>query len=301
MEPLDATRPFTRHEAQARGVTDGRLRGPGYRQLFRGVYVASSLTPTLIVRARAALLIHPDDAVVGGLTAAALLELPVTGSDQIDVRVVSATDRRPRPGLRSTTGAAGATVGEVGGVPVVTGATLFLQCAQHLCLVDLVVLGDAIVRRRMTTPEALVESCAEARGRDIALARRAAGLVRRRVDSAMESRLRMLLLLAGFVEPLVNPTVAGLYRPDLCWAGIRLVVEYDGRHHRDDLDQWDHDIERNEWFERHRWLMVHVVARGIFQRPDETIERVMAAWCAQGGTPFRPSDEWRAHFSVSDR
>jgi len=184
---------------------------------------------------------------------------------------------------------------------VVTGPSLFLQCALRLGLVDLVVLGDAMVRRRVTTPEALVDTCARARGRGIALARRAASFVRRRVDSAMESRVRMLLVLAGFVEPLINPTVAGLYRPDLCWAGMRLVVEYDGRHHRDDLDQWDHDIERNDWFERHGWLIVHVVARGVFQRPDETIERVLAAWCAQGGSSFRPSEEWRAHFPVSDR
>ena len=117
----------------------------------------------------------------------------------------------------------------------------------------------------------------------------------------MESRLRMLLLLAGFAEPMVNPTVAGLYRPDLCWAGLLLVVEYDGRQHRDDLDQWDHDIERNEWFARRGWLVVHGDARGVFQRPDETIERVLAAWTAQGGAPFRPSEEWRAHFPVVDR
>lgn len=301
MEPLDTRRPFTRRHALNAGITDGQLRGPSHRQLVRGVYVDSSVVVTPTVRARAALLLHPQGAVIGGLTAAALLGLPVPRVDQTEVFVESANDRRPRPGLRSTTGATGAATQEVDGVPVVTGPSLFLQCAPYLTLVDQVVLGDAMVRERLATPEALVQACAGARGRGVALARRSAGFVRLRVDSAMESRLRMLLLLAGFAEPLVNPTVAGLYRPDLCWAGMRLVVEYDGRHHRDDLDQWDHDIERNEWFEQRRWVIVHVVARGIFHRPDETIERVLAAWSAQGGAPFRPSEEWRAHFPVIER
>ena len=126
MEMLDSTRPFTRREALRAGVTDGQLRGPGYRQLFRGVYADSSVVVTSKVRARAALLLHPEGAVIGGLTAAGLLDLPVPGHDQTEVFVASAGDRRPRPGLRSSTGAIGAVLGEVDGVRTPHDASLSL-------------------------------------------------------------------------------------------------------------------------------------------------------------------------------
>jgi len=298
MSTLDTSQPFSREAALEAGIADGQLRGPAYQSLFRGVYVASTIAVTLPVRARAALLLHPAGAVVGGHAAAELLGLPVPQRDVVEICVDSAACRRPRPGLRSTVHAVGE-VGAVDGLPVATGAPLFLQLAPDLGLVDLVVLGDAMVRRALVTPAGLVAASESARGRGVGQARRAAALVRPRVDSAMETRARLLLVLAGFPEPMINPTVAGRFRPDLCWNALRLVVEYDGRQHRDDLDRWDHDINRNEWFARHGWVLVHLVARDIFQRPGETIRRVRAAWDEQGGMPFRPSEAWRAHFQVA--
>ncbi|PKW28112.1 hypothetical protein ATL31_2968 [Phycicoccus duodecadis] len=56
----------------ASGLTPGRLRGPGYRQPFRGVYVAASLPVDARVRAQAALLIAPSDSAVSRHTAATL-------------------------------------------------------------------------------------------------------------------------------------------------------------------------------------------------------------------------------------
>jgi len=179
------------------------------------------------------------------------------------------------------------------------GTQLFLQLADRLPLIDLVVVGDALVRRGSASPDALVAAAEKSSGRAATQARRAAAYVRERVDSPMESRLRMLLVLAGFPEPIVNGTVDGRYRPDLSWpAPLCLIVEYDGRHHRADLDQWDHDIERTEWFRAHDWEILTVVARDIFQRPDELLKRVYAAWIRRGGAPFRLCEAWRAHFEV---
>ena len=73
-------------------------------------------------------------------------------------------------------------------------------------------------------------------------------------------------------------------------------MEYDGRHHRADLDQWDHDIVRGEWFARHGWMIVTVVARDVFVRPAELLQRVPAAWLRAGGTPFELDRGWRSHF-----
>jgi hypothetical protein len=67
----------------------------------------------------------------------------------------------------------------------------------------------------------------------------------------METRLRMLIVLAGLPEPQVNLTLrAGdgtpLRRYDLCWPEVRVIVEYDGRHHVEREEQWEADLDRRE-------------------------------------------------------
>jgi len=69
-------------------------------------------------------------------------------------------------------------------------------------LTELVTAGDSLVRRAGVEPDRLIEAASSARGvRGARLARQAAALVRRGVDSPMESRLRLLLVLAGLPEP----------------------------------------------------------------------------------------------------
>ena len=99
-------------------------------------------------------------------------------------------------------------------------------------LYDLVVLGDSLVKKERVTTALLVEAAATFRGRSRALARRAAGLVRAEVDSPMESRLRMLMGLAGLPEPVINhkiswPDGSVRFRFDLSYPEHQLVIEYD--------------------------------------------------------------------------
>ena len=297
-EPDEPLSPFTRAQADAAGITPNELRGPRFALVFRGVHAHRADAGDLWVRARAALLVHPAGATLAGLTAATLLGVPTPEQSEVHVCVSTAADRRPRPGLTSLVDSRPRGLARVDGMPVVAGTALFLQLATALDLVDLVIAGDAMVRRGLVTLEGLRGVCSAVRGRRAGHARRAAALVRERVDSPMETRLRLLLVLAGFPEPMVNPTVAGRYRVDLCWPQLRLVLEYDGRQHREDLDQWDSDIERNAWFERQDWLLLHVVARDVFQRPGELLERVYADWLRRGGRPFPLRADWRPHFAV---
>lgn len=56
----------------------------------------------------------------------------------------------------------------------------------------------------------------------------------------METRLRLLLLLAGLPKPSVQPTLRdglGTFaaRPDIYYPGHRLVIEYDGARHKDTI------------------------------------------------------------------
>ena len=112
----------------------------------------------------------------------------------------------------------------------------------------------------------------------------------------------MLIVLAGLPEPVVNHTVrdelgAVLYRFDLSYPDLRIVVEYDGRQHRSDLAQWDHDTDRKDWFDAQGWLHVPVFSRGIYRDPEKTVRRVETALRARGAAlAQRRSDDWRAHF-----
>lgn len=133
-------------------------------------------------------------------------------------------------------------------------------------------------------------------------ARRALGYVRDGVDSPMESRLRMLLVLAGFPEPQVNVILRGeggrwVRRFDLCYRSSMVIVEYDGRQHADDPEQWENDIYRREELERQGYTIVVITSRGIYRDPAGTLARVAEALKAAGAPVARRwSPEWRLHF-----
>lgn len=301
---FDVGRPFLGSDALAAGLSPSSLKGRNFRRILRGVYIHASVPAHPLQRVRAALLIHPPAAFASHLSAATVYGLPVPAYADEHVTVPTAADRRPRPELRAHV-ATTSDVHVLRGLRVSSPTRMFLELAGILSLVEMVVVGDALVRARLTTPEELVHYCAAARTRGAVRARRAASYVRVEVDSPMESRLRMLIVLAGLPEPQVNVKQYDehgrlRFRFDLCYPELKLIVEYDGRQHRDDLDQWDRDTERRDWFDEEGWRIVAVFSRGVYRRPDETIRRVHAALRSRGCTtlPRRLSDEWRSHFPV---
>lgn len=105
--------------------------------------------------------------------------------------------------------------------------------------VDLVILADALRRRFGDGERRLSERLDGWSGRRGALRlRRALARSRDRVDSPMETRLRLIFEDAGLPEPRVNEWVrdeAGnpLHCPDLSWPSWRVAADYDGTHHGD--------------------------------------------------------------------
>lgn len=296
MAALDPSEPFTTAQARAAGITRGRLRGPRFQTLFNGVFVSADTSVTTEVKASAALLIHPRTALLSHTTAARLLDVPVPDDPDIHVSVPDAAHRRRRPGIRSHVSAHGATW-EVNGLRTSGASDLFCEVAGILGLADLVVAGDAIARRHSAS--ALRQQIAEHRCHAGPAARQAAGLVCDRVESPMETRVRLLLIFAGFPLPEVNRQIRhrwGHYRPDLSWPDLRLAVEYDGQHHRSDLGQWDRDIRRREWFQAQGWRVITLVARDVYRRPEESIRRIYTAWRECGGPPITLKSQWRRHF-----
>jgi hypothetical protein len=301
---LDIRRPFTFAAGVAAGLRPAQLRGKRFRRLFRGVYIAAEVAPTPFHRVEAALLIHPPSAFAGGASAARVLGAPLpSGLAEEHINVFEHRDRRRRETIRHHVVPLGTSVGTFRGLRVSAPEQMFVELSAYLGLVDLVVVGDYLVRKGWTTPEQLVAHATGPLGSRAAA--RAAGYVRRDVDSPMETRLRMLLVLAGLPEPTINHKVFYAdgrlrYRFDLSYPGLKVVVEYDGRQHRDDLAQWDHDVERGEWLDDDGWKHVPVFSWGIYRRPDRTLERVVKALRERGcrEVPSRLADDWRAYFPV---
>ncbi len=193
------SRPFTYEEALAQGVSRRALQGRSVRRLHRGVYVAADLRLTLNVRVDAALCALPRETVAAGVTALRLMGLDLGPTAPLRFLTRWPIQRR----------LAGAVVSRVVTMPPHERGRLkaepaFVTAADQLDLVDLVAAGDWLVRRRRTSPRALSAYVAEASGRGSVRARRAAALVRIRVDSVRETRLRLVVVLAGLPEPECN-------------------------------------------------------------------------------------------------
>ena len=281
------------------GVTEWDLRSSRYRRLFPGVYIHSSIPTSSRIMAEAAVLMAGPSAVVSHQTAARLWGGTV--ADDGHTHLTLAGIRHQVRGLKTHRSKAGQRVTTFGGLRLTTPAQTFLDLAADLTLVDLVALGDSLVRADRVTPARLVQTAATYRGRNRAIAARAAGLVRAGVDSAMESRTRLLIVLAGLPEPVVNhkvlwPDGRVRFRFDLSHPEHRLVIEYDGRQHAESDAQWSWDISRREWMDTNRWRIVVIRSRDIYATPAQTLSRILSAMRDVGMPVPSLSENWRHHF-----
>jgi hypothetical protein len=280
------------------------LRGSRFRRIFRGVYVRSDVRLTPEVRARAGLALHPPTAFASHQTAASLRDVPVPDCDRVHITVLKQEQRVQRPGMACHIACCESKPETVRGIRVSSPLDLFVELAGVLPLVELVVAGDAMARLRMFTAEELRRFCTGTCRWHSRRARRGAAYVRDGVDSPMETRLRMLLVLAGLPEPVVNYKVRDatgqvLRRFDLSYPAVKLIVEYNGRQHEDDFTQWSSDLDRREEFDEQEWRLIVVVSKGIFKEPERTVMRVAKA-LRQRGVRLGPlRDDWRAHFPVN--
>lgn len=117
----------------------------------------------------------------------------------------------------------------------------------------------------------------------------------------METRLRMLIVLAGLPEPEVDHRVHApdgtlLRRYDLSYLPYRLIIEYDGRQHAESDEQWLGDIGRDETLDDERIRRLVIVSHDLYSTPANTLARITRAMRGAGMPPSRLRDEWRRHF-----
>jgi hypothetical protein len=181
------------------------------------------------------------------------------------------------------------------GMPITSPADTWCQLSTELTKNDLVAVGDYLLsgnpwhgadRRPFVTMEQLRVAAARYSGkRGARTLAWALPLVRPCVDSRPESHLRLLLISAGIPEPLIgDPTsVAGglILRPDLKLPTWKIVLEYEGEAHAQDVRRFRNDIARRELFEDAGWRVIRVTADDLYLHPEELIGRVRRAIVAR--------------------
>ncbi|CEA07547.1 hypothetical protein BN1051_00862 [Arthrobacter saudimassiliensis] len=296
-EPLPSTlsTPFTVAEARQLGLTPGRLRSGDLRLPSRGIRVpvhrggsvgaageaaARAEQRELAARCRPYLQLLPD-AVLSHTTAARLHGLPLPPSYRHEpVLHLTRAPGRGAPRRRHVQGhrqalndAEVVLLGE--GLRVTSPARTWVDLATLLCADDLVAAGDYLVSeylRSFGVPRRPVIPLAQLRAYVFGLAavpgiraaRRAAELLRVGVDSAPESRLRLMLHRAGLPEftpnePLLDETGHPAVWADLGCREFRTCVEYDGAHHLT-RDQQARDNHRDLLVAELGWHQVKVNA-----------------------------------------
>ena len=291
--------PFGYRQGIEAGISRSQLGSASYRRLVRGVYVAADAPRNAVADGRTALLLAGPRAFLSHFQAARLYGAVVPDVDVLHASVTGNVHRSRRAEV--VVHLSSQTPTTFRGLPVTTPEDTFVDLASHLTLVDLVVLGDSLVRKRRTTPGRLVEAGLRAQGSARRRAGRAAALVRPGVDSAMESRSRMLVVLAGLPEPEVNVCFYDQFgqvrrRLDLAYRKHRLAIEYDGRQHAESQAQWESDVTRREEFDEADWRILTLLAKDIFKVPGQTLDRITAALRRAGMRVPARTEEWRRHF-----
>jgi hypothetical protein len=261
------------HAVAEGAVTRKQLQSGLYRRLMQNVYADPGLTADHQLYARGAMLVMPEDAVLGGRSAAAWYDAPFA-SAQDPVLVVAPVDstwrgprgirvhRRevPRHEVRVIDDAAGL-------VRLTTPLRTAWEIAALETIPTAVGFLDAMVRAEHLTEERLERMVVDGRGRwGSRQVAKVVPLVDGRSMSPPESWVRVACVRGGLPKPVpqfeVRAAGRWLGEVDLAWPEHRLIVEYEGPHHFDEL-QIVRDDRRYERFVAAGWRVIRLGAIDI--------------------------------------
>lgn len=271
-------------------------RGAHVEQVHKGVWRIMSTPRSFEFEVRAGGLALPDDAALSHVSALRWLGVDVGSVRPIHFTTTRTHQTRESIVLHRRVGQTSPR--PVRGVLVLGPDRSFVDSATLLSVRSLVRAGDALVRRGETTIDRLLRYVVDSHLDGVVRARKAATMVRERVDSFRETDLRLLLVLAGLPEPKTNIDVFDddgrwLARGDLVLPEFRVVVEHDGWHHERDAEQRQKDHFRRERIEAAGWVLI-VVTVADFAHPISIVARVHEALLRRGcsGPPPDLGREW---------
>lgn len=263
---------FLGSQAVAAGeVTARQLKSGLYRRLFQNVYADPALVADHRLYVFGAILLIPDNAVIAGRSAAAWYDADFAAStDPVLVVVPPESSWRGPRGLRIHRSALAPheirTIDDAEGLVRLTtpGRTAWDIAALEVTATAVAFL-DRMVRARHLDEDSVRRMSRPGRWRNARVAK-VAPLVDGRSMSPPESWVRVACARAGLPTPVPQFVVrAGgrwLGEVDLAWPEHRLIVEYEGPHHFDEL-QIVKDDRRYASFVAAGWRVIRLSSADI--------------------------------------
>ena len=283
--------PFTVRQGASAGLGRGRLLGPDLAHPYRGVRMPTEAAPSVETLCRALQLRLPAAAFFSGVTAAAVMQIPLPrrleSSRRLEVAVPAPLRAPTGRGIRGHSVAiSGDEIWVWHGIRISSPERVFCELAAVLDLSDLVAVGDFLVRRMLplTSREALAIAIARYPGRrGMPLLRASHPMLNDRSESRKESHLRVIILMArlpGLVANLPITTSGGFdHRADLAFPELKVLVEYQSDYHSDP-DNFRADMTRRARLEADGWFVMLVNANDL-RDPDELIARIRTVLAAR--------------------
>jgi very-short-patch-repair endonuclease len=280
--PVELTKgPFNLEEARRSGLTKDHLVGASWKRLGGGFYALRDIAdnPEVVLAATRRRL--PVTAVFSGRTAAWLhgLDLPPCDPVEVTIRSGSHTSRLTGVAVWRSDVSANEVVTRRGH-PTTSAVRTLADLGRRLPLVEAVAALDMALHRRLLKSDDLCSwVSAHPRYPGIGRLRRAIELAEPATESVMETRLRLILVMARLPRPLAQVSLrdeAGhfLGRPDFYYPLHRLAIEYDGAHHRENLTG---DNRRQNRLVDAGYRLLRFTAADVLSTPDSIVALVRRA------------------------
>ncbi|VEG56712.1 cullin, a subunit of E3 ubiquitin ligase [Mycolicibacterium aurum] len=286
MKHIDS--PFRASEQLAAGTLIFRELRRFHEAVHPGVWHPRGAELDAVGRARAAWLWSGREAVVSGLSAAALLGAKWIEPDA-PAQLIHANRRPPQGIIVSSDSVADGEVVVIAGMPVTTPARTAFDLGRRLSEREGVQRIDALMNATGLTSDDIESVMRQHPGaRGMCRLRRTASLVDGGAESPYESATRLVVVGAGIPAPTTQIAVRDRWgrvfaRLDMGWPRWKVAVEYDGAQHWTDGRQRAWDIERAVLLEAAGWVIIRVGADLLRRRSDMIVDRVDTAVRARGG------------------
>lgn len=266
-------------------VTWDRLRGPYFLRLFPDVYApVEGCAPDLALRSRAAYrLVERRGGVLSGYSAAELLGASCGPRDAPAEVTVSGGGLRVHPGLVvHRDHLAPGEIWCVGDLRATSPLRTAFDLGRLDDLVEAVVGVDALANACRFNPDLLLHFAVHyPRARGIRRLPEVLAHADRGAMSPMETRLRMLLVLAGLPRPVAqhpvqDPVARTAVWLDLAYPDLRIGVEYEGEHHARP-DQVLRDVGRYTRLVDAGWRIYRYTRYEILGAPDRIVAEITRA------------------------
>ncbi len=264
-------------------ITRRQLADGPYVRVLHGVYADVPVPRDHLLRCRAAALLMPAPAALGGRSAAAVLGAPAPGyRDPVTVVLPAPLKWRGPDGIRVHR--AEVSRGDVSDDGHGSRCTSSLQTAWDVAVLETTATAvgvlDAMLRAGHVGTAELGDLLRRRSGRrGSRRVQRVLELADARSESPPESSVRVACVLGGLPAPVPQYEVVEdgrwLARVDLAWPAQRVIVEYEGEHHFDGL-QIVRDDTRLARLEAAGRLVIRLAARDL-RALDDVVTRIRAA------------------------